>query len=105
MHNGNMSNAIKQARFDVLVEQSKLTDGDLATALGVNQSTVSRLRNGGIAKIDRHIDKLEQHLRIGVNVGVVSDERLVEELVSLSRRLPHLRDALMGMYALMRLSA
>ena len=78
-----------------------MTDADLAKVLGVNQSTVSRLKRGKIAKVFKHQRKLDEHL--GLAAADQSDD--FGELISIAQSSPALREALVALHRLMRENA
>jgi len=78
-----------------------MTDAKLASVLGVNQSTVSRLKHGKIAKVARHQRKLDEYLGLGANDRAED----FSELVAIAQSSPALREALVALQRLMRENA
>ena len=60
MHRNAMHKTLAHARLFVTIGRSGMTDAELAAVLGVNQSTISRLKHGKIAKVSRHQRKLDE---------------------------------------------
>jgi transcriptional regulator with XRE-family HTH domain len=92
------------SRFDrekvkVLIERSGLNDRELGDLIGSAQSTIWRLRNGRIAKVNKYIVKIEGALHLP---AVAASASGVEELVELSRQSPALRSLLEGVLQLMQ---
>lgn len=88
---------IAQARLILAIERSGMTEAKLAEALGVAQSTVSRLKNGKIAKVSQYQRKLDEMLGDATK-GQPSD---FLELITLARTSPALREALIALQRLM----
>jgi hypothetical protein len=53
---------IDQERVEILLGKSGLNDRQIGERIGVDQSTVWRLRNGRIAKVSRYIGLLEKQV-------------------------------------------
>jgi ribosome-binding protein aMBF1 (putative translation factor) len=96
-----MEKTFAQARLVATIEQSGMNDAQLAAALGVDQSTVSRLKNGKIAKVSKHQRKLDEYLGLGTKGR--PDE--LSELMVMAELSPALREALIALQRLMRESA
>lgn len=78
-----------------------MTDAQLATLLGVNQSTVSRLKNGLIQKVAKYQRILDANLA----PDRAWDGQELSELVAMAKVSPALRDALVAIQRLMRENA
>lgn len=83
------------------IERSGMTDAQLATLLGVNQSTVSRLKNGLIQKVAKYQRILDANLV----PDRAWDGQELSELVAMAKVSPVLRDALVAIQRLMRENA
>lgn len=96
-----MKMTLAQARLAAAISRSGMTDTALAAVLGVNQSTVSRLRHGKIGKVFKHQEKLDQHF------GIVPDDRNddLAELIAMARSSPALREVLVVLHRFMRENA
>lgn len=90
-----------QARLSTTIMQSGMTDAELAKVLGVNQSTVSRLRHGKVAKVAKYQRKLDQHL----SLAVADRPDPLSELIAMTQYSPALRDALVALRRLMQENA
>lgn len=101
MHNNAMQKSFAQARLSTTISRSGLTDAELATVLGVNQSTVSRLKHGRISKVTKHQRKLDEYLGRAATgqIGGLS------ELMAIAESSPALRETLAALYRLMRENA
>ncbi|MDR3488256.1 MAG: helix-turn-helix transcriptional regulator [Bradyrhizobium sp.] len=96
MHKNAMQ-TLAQTRLLATIRRSGMTDAELATALGVNQSTISRLKHGRIAKVLKHQKKLDEYL--GLRVDGVTDD--LSELIAMSQSSPALREVLVTLQRLM----
>jgi len=96
-----MDRSLAQARLLTTIECSGLTDAQLAAVLGVNQSTVSRLKNGLIRKVAKYQLILDARLAS----ERPQDGQELSELVAMAKVSPTLRDALLAIQRLMRESA
>ena len=54
-----MATRIDQDRIRILLEKIGLNDRQIGEQIGVDQSTIWRLRNGRTSKVSRYIDRLE----------------------------------------------
>jgi len=75
-----------------------MTTAELAAVLGVNQSTISRLEHGKIAKISKYQEKLDEYLGYGASDGI--DD--FSELLAMAQFSPALRETLIALQRLMR---
>jgi hypothetical protein len=98
-----MASFLKQARLNDLLLRTGLNDREIGDVLGFSQSTVWRMRNGKISKLDKHIMALEAHL--GISGQGASDAEMIADLVGYSRQVPALRETLIALYALMQKNA
>jgi ribosome-binding protein aMBF1 (putative translation factor) len=96
-----MHKTLAHARLFVTIGRSGMTDAELAAVLGVNQSTISRLKHGKIAKVGRHQRKLDEYL--GLGGGDRTDD--LSELIAMAQSSPALREALVALQRLMRENA
>lgn len=96
-----MKKTIAQARLAITIARSGMTEAQLAAVLGVTQPTVSRLKNGKIAKISGYQRKLDEHLG-NESKGQPDD---FSELMILAQSSPALHDALIALQRLMQESA
>ncbi len=78
-----------------------MTDAEVAAVLGVNQSTVSRLKNAKIAKVLKYQHKLDGHL----GAGRASQADDFSELMAMAQASPSLREVLLALQRLMHESA
>ncbi len=101
MHKNAMPKTIAQALLSTTMERSGMTDAQLGSVLGVNQSTISRLKHGRIAKVARHQRKLDEYL--GVKAAGRTD--VLSELMAMARSSPALHEALVAIQRLMRENA
>lgn len=101
MHRSAMQKTFAQTRLSAAIQRSSLTDAELAAVLGVNQSTISRLKHGKIAKVAKYQRKLDEHLGAGP-AGRTDD---LSELVAMAQLSPALREALVALQRLMRENA
>lgn len=90
-----------QALLSIAIVRSGMTEAQLAEVLGVTQSTVSRLKNGKIAKFSSYQRKLDKHFGQG-SKGRPDD---FSELIALAQSSPALREALIALQRLMRENA
>lgn len=90
-----------QALLSITIERSGMTEAELAGVLEVSQSTVSRLKNGKIRKIERYQAKLDK--RLGRAKSEPGDD--LADLIELAKSSPALREALLAIQRLMRESA
>lgn len=93
-----MKKTIAQALLSIAIVRSGLTEAQIAGVLGVTQSTVSRLKNGKIAKVSRYQQKLDDYF--GHEPMVHQNE--FSELMALAQSSPALREALIALQRLMR---
>lgn len=89
-----MRSRIDSLRLGTLLARVKESDAELGRALGVNQSTVWRLRHGRIGKIDKYIPRLEAHL--GLQEGATAPDRL-DAILTLAEQSPALADVLVAL--------
>lgn len=101
MHKSAMSMSFAQARLLSAIERSGLTDAQMAALLSVNQSTVSRLKGGLIAKVAKYQKILDAHL----DVTGDADHDEVRELVAMAEQSSELRDALIALARCLRKNA
>lgn len=101
MHKGAMEKTIAQARLIFAIERCGMTEAKLAEVLGVSQSTVSRLKNGRIAKVFEYQQKLDAVLSSETK-GQPDD---FSELMMLAHSSPALREALTALQRLMQETA
>jgi predicted XRE-type DNA-binding protein len=101
MHKHAMKKTMAQALISIAIVRSGMTEAQMAKVLGVTQSTVSRLKNGKIAKVSSYQRKLDDHL--GHESKVQGDD--FSELMALAQSSPALREALIALQRLMRESA
>jgi transcriptional regulator with XRE-family HTH domain len=101
MHKHAMGKTIAQARLILAIGRSGMTETKLAEVFGVSQSTVSRLKNGKIAKISVYQQKLDALL--GRETEGQPDD--LSELIVLAQSSPALREALIALQRLMRENA
>lgn len=101
MHSCAMQKTLTQACLFATIERSGMTDAELATLLKVNQSTISRLRHGKIAKVSKYQRKLDAHFGLG---GGDRDNDL-SELMATAQSSPALRETLVALHRLMRENA
>jgi hypothetical protein len=88
-------------QFAMILAQTGLSDAFLAKLFGVNQSTVSRLRNAKIKKTNRYFIALEA----GRVLTGAHDEQLAArmiELTTIAGRSPTLRMLLLNLHKLMQ---
>ena len=83
------------------IERSGMTDAQLAAVLEVNQSTVSRLKNGLIRKVGKYQRILDARLE----QDQARESQELSELVAMAKVSPVLRDALIAIQRLMRENA
>jgi transcriptional regulator with XRE-family HTH domain len=93
-----MEKTMAQARLCIIIARSGMTEAQLAEVLGVTQPTVSRLKNGKIAKVSSYQRKMEEYL------GNESMEKPDDfsELMMLAQSSPALREALIALQRLMQ---
>lgn len=96
-----MSMSFAQARLLSAIERSGLTDAQMAALLSVNQSTVSRLKGGLIAKVAKYQEILDAHL----DVTGDADHDELRELVAMAEQSSELRDALIALARYLRKNA
>jgi transcriptional regulator with XRE-family HTH domain len=96
-----MQKTLAQVLLSATIGRSGMTDAKLASVLGVNQSTVSRLKHGRIAKVARHQRKLDEYLGLGASDR--TDD--FSELMAIAQSSPALREALVALRRLMRENA
>jgi ribosome-binding protein aMBF1 (putative translation factor) len=101
VHSNAMQKTFAQGILSATMGRSGMTDAELAAVLGVNQSTISRLKHGKIAKVAKHQRRLDRHLGLGAGDG--ADD--LSELIALARASPALREALFALQRLMRENA
>jgi predicted transcriptional regulator len=101
MHKHAMKKTIAQALLSIAIVRSGLTEARIAEVLGVTQSTVSRLKNGRIAKVSSYQEKLDDYLGHGSKV----QQNEFSELMALAQSSPALREALIALQRLMRENA
>lgn len=89
-----MASRIDHDRVQMLLSRSHGSDASLAKALGVNQSTISRLRNGRIAKVSKYIPRLEHHLGLQPGATAPTDAWTLAELAKRSPALAEVIAAL-----------
>jgi len=82
-----------------LIDLSGLSDTELEILFGVRQSTVWRLKNGKIRKIDRYVDTL---IALPQFSGPVTEERVISDLLTFSQHSNGVRDILHSLHELMR---
>ena len=93
--------ALAQTRLLATIRRSGMTNAELAVALGVNQSTISRLRRGKIAKILKYQKKLDEYLEPKAE-GVTDD---LSELVAMAQYNAALREVLVTLHRFMHENA
>jgi len=89
-------------RLISLLHRSGLSDRELEEVFGVHQSTVWRLKNGKIDKVQPYIEELEKHLGTGPD-GTI--EALLDDLLLWSTDSPELCQMLASLHRLMQDSA
>jgi transcriptional regulator with XRE-family HTH domain len=77
-------------------------DARLAAVLGISRSTVWRLKNGKIHKLDRYIEALDQHFGAA---QVQSLEGVLDDLRLWSKDSPELRRVLISLHKIVQESA
>lgn len=101
MHLKEMHKSLAQTRLIAAITASGRSDAEIATLLGVHQSTVSRLKNGLIAKVSKHQKRLDS--AFGSKGAADVDE--IADLLALAKVSPALRDALLALRKLMQENA
>ena len=91
-----MATRVDHERARNLLRRSGLNDREIAERIGVNQSTVWRLRNGKISNVSRYLDRLES-----LSHGGISESGL-QELVELSKHSAGLRSVLESLLRFMQ---
>lgn len=94
-----MGTRIDHDRLALLFSRSTENDAAIAKAIGVNQSTVWRLRKGKIEKVGKYLPMLEAHLGVAVT-GNASDE--IQLLTELAHRSPALAEMLTALSRFMQ---
>lgn len=94
-----MTISLQQVQLDTLIARAEVNDRELGEILGISQSTAWRLRNGHIMKIEAYIHRLRAHL--GASERSDDDASLIADLVTLARRVPALKDALLALRNIM----
>jgi hypothetical protein len=93
-----MKMTMAQSWLSITIVRSAMTEAQLAKVLGVTQSTVSRLKNGKIAKVSIYQRRLDEYLGDG-SKGQPDD---FSELMMLAQWSPALREALRALQRLMQ---
>lgn len=96
-----MKKTMAQALLSVSIMRSGMTEAQIAGVLGVTQSTVSRLKNGKIAKVSDYQQKLDDYL--GHESKAQPDD--LSELMAMAQSSPALREALIALQRFMRENA
>lgn len=96
-----MKKTVAQARLSATISRSGMADAELAALLDVNQSTISRLKHGKIAKVSKYQRKLDAYLGLG-DKGRDDD---LSELMVTAQSSPALRETLVALQRLMRENA
>jgi transcriptional regulator with XRE-family HTH domain len=101
MHKDAMGMTVTQARLSAAIKRSGMTEAQLAKIFDVSQSTISRLKNGKIAKVSTYLQKLTEFLGPSYSEG----DGDFSELVALAKSSPALREALLALQRLMHENA
>ena len=101
MHKDAMRKNLAQACLSTTISRSGMTDAELALVLGVNQSTISRLRHCKIMNVAKHQRKLDEHL------GTVTADQTgdLSELIAMAETSPALHEMLVALCRFMRENA
>ena len=98
MQNSKVAERIRLQKFLSLIEELELSDAELEALFQVHQSTVWRLKNGRIHKLDRYLAILGECLN---DQSKPREQRLLDDLIALSHHSPEVKKILESLHSLM----
>ena len=96
-----MDKSFAQIRTAATISRSGLSEAQVAAILGVSQSTVSRLKNCLIRKVEKYQSVLDRHLGASPSDGTSE----FQDLFAMATLSPPLRDTLIAIQRLMQKNA
>lgn len=94
-----MSSRVDQEKVQILLKRVGLNDREIGERIGVNQSTIWRLRHRYIKKVDRYLEALSRVVGDPQPDGTELD---LERLVALAEQSPGLKAVLLSLKQFMQ---